>query len=122
MSSLNKSNHSETQPMLVPRFRRRENKVRPVSVITPYLRHLNTGTLAFVMFVILAVLSPIRGKDSENTESAPANEGYLQVYSATDEFDDGGVPYHAHSSYAIYTIDGQLFKNVENHISRSDEI
>jgi len=32
------------------------------------------------------------------------------------------VPYYAHSSYTIYTADGKLFKNVENHISRSDEI
>jgi hypothetical protein len=32
------------------------------------------------------------------------------------------VPYYAHSSYAIYAIGGKLFKNVENHISRSDEI
>ncbi|HJY52853.1 MAG TPA: hypothetical protein VKD89_02425 [Candidatus Udaeobacter sp.] len=30
--------------------------------------------------------------------------------------------YYAHSSYAIFTTDGKLFKNVENHISRSDEI
>ena len=44
------------------------------------------------------------------------------VYSATDPFDDGDVLYYAHSSYAIYTTDGKLFKNVENHISRSDEI
>ena len=44
------------------------------------------------------------------------------VYSATDEFDDGGVFYYAHSSYAIFTTDGKLFKSVENHISRSDEI
>jgi hypothetical protein len=44
------------------------------------------------------------------------------VNSATDAFDDGGVPYYAHSSYAIYTTDGKLFKNVENHISSSDEI
>ena len=49
-------------------------------------------------------------------------QGYLKVYTATDEFDDGGVPYHAHSSYAIYTTDGKVVKNVENHISRSDEI
>lgn len=48
--------------------------------------------------------------------------GSLLVYSATDEFDDGGVPYHAHSSYAIYTLDGKLFRKIENHISRSDEI
>jgi hypothetical protein len=48
--------------------------------------------------------------------------GFLIVYSATDAFDDGGVAYHAHSSYAIFTTDGKLFKKVENHISRSDEI
>ena len=49
-------------------------------------------------------------------------QGYLTVYSATDQFDDGGVPYYAHSSYSIYTTDGKFFKNVENHISRSDEL
>jgi hypothetical protein len=32
------------------------------------------------------------------------------------------VPYYAHSSYAIYTTNGKLFKNVENHILSSDEI
>jgi hypothetical protein len=50
------------------------------------------------------------------------SQGYLEVFSATDEFDDGGVPYYAHSSYAIYTTDGKVFKTVENHISRSDEL
>jgi hypothetical protein len=48
-------------------------------------------------------------------------QGYLKVYTATDEFDDGGVLYYAHGSYTIYTIDGKLFKSVENHISPSDE-
>ena len=32
------------------------------------------------------------------------------------------MPYYEHCSDAIYTADGKLFKNVENHISRSDEI
>jgi hypothetical protein len=49
-------------------------------------------------------------------------QGYLKVYSVTDPFDDGGLLYYAHSSYAIYTINGKLFKRVENHISRSDEL
>jgi hypothetical protein len=49
-------------------------------------------------------------------------QGYLKVYSATDEFNDGDAWYFPHSSYAIYTIEGKFFKNVENHISRSDEI
>jgi hypothetical protein len=58
------------------------------------------------------------GTLNHRTESA---QGYLKVYSATDEFNDGGLAYYSHSSYAIYTIEGELFKSVENHISRSDE-
>ena len=49
-------------------------------------------------------------------------EGYLLVYSATDEVSDGDIPFNPHSSYLIYTPDGRLFKSVENHMSRSDEI
>jgi hypothetical protein len=49
-------------------------------------------------------------------------DGYLLVYSATGEFSDGDLIFNAHSSYSIYTTDGKLFKNVENHMSRSDEI
>ena len=49
-------------------------------------------------------------------------DGYLKVYSATDRFDDGDVPYYPHSSYSIYTTDGKFFKRVENHIAFSDEI
>jgi len=48
-------------------------------------------------------------------------QGYLTVYSATDRSEDGGLEYYAHSSYAIYTVDGKLFKRVENHISSTDE-
>jgi hypothetical protein len=49
-------------------------------------------------------------------------QGYLIVYSATDTFNDGEVPYYAHSAYSIYTANGKLFKHVENHISLSDEL
>ena len=49
-------------------------------------------------------------------------EGYLLVYSATDEVSDGDLVFNAHSSYLIYTPDGKRFKSVENHISRGDEI
>jgi hypothetical protein len=55
-------------------------------------------------------------------DQAVSPQGYLMVYSATDRFDDGGTFYYPHSSYSIYTTDGKFFKNVENHISRSDEI
>jgi len=69
-----------------------------------------------------SVLSPGPVRPSGLDYRSEVPQGYLEVYSATDEFDDGGVPYHAHSSYAIYTTDGKVFKNVENHISRSDEL
>jgi hypothetical protein len=49
-------------------------------------------------------------------------EGYLLVYSATDEVSDGDLVFNPHSSYLIYTPDGKRFKSVENHISRGDEI
>jgi hypothetical protein len=59
------------------------------------------------------------GTLDHRTESA---QGYLKVYSATDEFNDGDTRYFPHSSYAIYTIDGELFKSVKNQRSPADEI
>jgi len=97
------------------------------SRFTPLLRYVTTRSLAVAMFVALAFLGTTRGNDeAELMALAKARErelpkGSLEVYSATDEFNDGGSLYYAHSSYAIYAIDGKLVKNVENHISRSDE-
>jgi hypothetical protein len=51
-----------------------------------------------------------------------SRQGYLKVYSASDEVRDGATRYFPHSSYIIYTTDGKLFKNVENHRSGDDEI
>jgi hypothetical protein len=65
-------------------------------------------------------MGPLRsGPPNHGTRLA---EGYLLVYSATDEVSDGDIPFNPHSSYLIYTPDGRLFKSVENHMSRSDEI
>jgi hypothetical protein len=49
-------------------------------------------------------------------------QGYLKVYSASDEVKDGDTRYFPHTPYVIYTIDGKLFKNVKNHLSEDDEI
>ena len=80
------------------------------------------------MFIAVALLGTTRGNETEKTALAEGqatagelSQGSLVVYSATDAFEDGDVPYYAHSSYAIYATNGKLFKNVENHISRSDE-
>jgi hypothetical protein len=69
-----------------------------------------------------SVLSPGPVRPGHLDYRTELDQGSLIVYSATDESDDGGVLYYAHSSYTIYTTDGKVFKNVENHISRSDEI
>jgi hypothetical protein len=99
-----------------------------VSRLTPVLRYVNMRSLAVVMFVAEAFLSTTLGNETAKTRlariEAPAearSQGSLEVYSATDQFNDGGSLYYAHSSYAIYARDGKLFKDVENHISRSDE-
>jgi len=61
---------------------------------------------------------PVRPGNLDYRTELP--QGYLNVYSVSDEFNDGA--YYAHSSYAIYSIDGRLFKRVENNISRTDGI
>lgn len=53
---------------------------------------------------------------------AKSQQGYLKVYSASDVIRNGDTRYFPHTSYVIYTIDGKLFKNVENHRSTDDEI
>ena len=99
------------------------------SAFLPLLRYVTTRNLAVAMFVAVALLGTTRGNETEktaldkgNAKVEPLSQGSLVVYSATDAFEDGDVPYYAHSSYAIYTTDGKLFKNVENHISSNDEI
>ena len=49
----------------------RKPATRCVTVLTPFLRHLNTGTLAFFMFVALALFSSTHGKEAKTRESAP---------------------------------------------------
>jgi plastocyanin len=48
----------------------RKPATRRVSVLTPSIRHVNTATLAFVMFVAVALLSSTHGKNSETREPA----------------------------------------------------
>jgi hypothetical protein len=61
---------------------------------------------------------PVRPGNLDYRAELP--QGYLKVYSVSDEFNDG--PYYAHSSYAIYSAHGTLFKTVENNISRTNEL
>ena len=57
----------------------RKSTTRCVTVLSPFLRHVNTGTLAFVLFVALALLSTMRGKEPETRESALAKATKTEV-------------------------------------------
>ena len=59
---------------------------RSVSVLSPFLRHVNTGTLAFVLFVALALLSTTRGREAETRESAPVKATKSEVVIDTFTF------------------------------------
>ena len=61
---------------------------------------------------------PIRPGNLDYRTKLP--QGYLKVYSVSDEFNDGA--YYTHSSYDLYSTHGTLFKRVEINISRTDEI
>ncbi len=45
--------------------------VRCIPVLSPLLRHVNTGSLAFILFVAFALLSTTRGKEAETREPGP---------------------------------------------------
>ena len=64
--------------------------------------------------------APVRPGSLNSRTGLP--HGYLKVYLVTDEFSDGDAWYFPRSSFAIYTIDGKLFKNVESQHSADDII
>src|SRR5689334_1041556 len=63
------------------------------------------------------VVGAVRVGSNDQTKAA---QGYVKVYSLSDEFNDGA--YYAHGSFAIYYGDGRLFKRVENYFQRTDDI
>ena len=58
---------------------RQKHAAKCVTVLSPFLRHLNTGTLAFVMFVALAFLSSTHGKNAETSESVSSKATKTEV-------------------------------------------
>src|SRR5437660_10756940 len=58
---------------------RQKQATRCVTVLSPFLRRLNTGTLAFVMFVALPFLSSTHGKNPETRESVPSKATKTEV-------------------------------------------
>jgi len=94
--------------------------LKTVLLIAPVSLYLTGATIAHAGDRSTLSLGFVSPRHLNNRAELP--QGYLRVSSATEQFNDGGLSYYAHSSYAIRTIDGKLFKRVENHISPSDEL
>jgi plastocyanin len=63
-SPFSETKHTKTHFMSASPGHRQKHATKCVTVLSPFLRRLNTGTLAFVMFVALALLSNTQGKDA----------------------------------------------------------
>lgn len=85
-----KPNNANSPMMSMVLIHHQKPTVRCMSVLSPFLRHVNPGTLAIVMFVALALLNPSRGKDTETggspltgvtkTEEARSSAAEIQAY------------------------------------------
>jgi plastocyanin len=53
---------------------------------SPFLRHLNTGTLAFFLLVALASLTNIRGREGETKAPIPVEAGKAEIVIADFSF------------------------------------
>lgn len=93
---------------------------KTVLLIAPVSLYLSCATIAHAGDRATLSLDVVSPRHWDNRNDLP--QGYLKVYSGTEQFQDGGLSYYAHSSYAIYTVDGKQFKRVENHISLNDEV
>jgi len=74
-----KPNLGRTHLILVSFLHHQKHTARRVFALSPILKHLNTGTLAFAMFVALALLSSTHGKDPQTRESAPVKATKTEV-------------------------------------------
>jgi plastocyanin len=70
-----------TSPAYYPR-----SATKCVTVLTPFLRHLNTGTLAIFLFVALAFLTNIRGREVEAKGSIPVKADKNEIAIADFSF------------------------------------
>lgn len=68
----------------------------------------------------LVVIGPVGPGPLTADELAPT--GYLKVYTATEDHNDGNVHYFPHTGYTVYSEDGTtVVKNVRNAIGIHDE-
>ena len=80
------------------------------------------GSLTFAQAGDSSPLFPRTIRPGDFDYPAGSSHGYLTVYLTADEFNNRNAWYFAQHLFAIYTIDGKLFKNVTGQHSADDEI
>ena len=93
---------------------------KTASLIVPLALTIGSSTIAQAGDSSPLFHGPIRPRDSECP--AGSARGYLTVYLRADESYDGNAWYFPQNLFAIYTIDGKLFKNVTSQVSADEEI
>jgi plastocyanin len=88
MTELVKPNRRKTHVMFASPIHnhRPKHTTRFERAVSPFLRHLNTGTLAFFLLVALASLTDTRGREAETKASIPVKAGKTEVVIANFSF------------------------------------
>jgi hypothetical protein len=95
-------------------------RLKTAFLIVPLSLYLWGPTIAEGKDRSLLPPGPVRPGNLDYPAGSP--EGSLTVYITADEFNDDSAWYFPRSFYAIYTIDGKLFKKVESQYSSDEEI
>jgi hypothetical protein len=74
-----KPNHSNNHMMSASSVQYQKSLARGIRVLSPFLRQLNTRSLALILFLAFALLSTTRGKEAESRESASAGSTKSKV-------------------------------------------
>ena len=74
-----KPNHKRSHMISASFVHHQKAPERCFSVLSPFLRHLNMGTLAFIMFLALALLNTTRGTETETRELAPVETAKSEI-------------------------------------------
>jgi len=81
-----KPNRRKTHIMTTSPAHHPRSATKCVTVLTPFLRHLNTGTLAIFLFVALASLTSICGREVETKGSTPVEADKNEIAIADFSF------------------------------------
>jgi plastocyanin len=86
MTESPKPNRRKTHIMTTSPAYYSRSATKCVTVLTPFLRHLNTGTLAIFLFVALAFLTNIRGREVEAKGPIPVEAAKKAIAIANFNF------------------------------------